>query len=139
MVKSINTNDNKIIKRGFIELVEEFSLESSKEQNAFIDMAGLIIKIKLEKIALENRKATLVSFIDSSLIEKLEKTKLECKNKTSLISTISHELRSPVNAILNTLELIEDVVPSDSINLLEMAKECCNMITSYINDFTVNV
>ena len=104
--------------------------------NYFLDCPNLLIEVKINYTVFDNRDVKLVSFIDCSSTQRLEKFKADCKYKTLLISTISHELRSPVNAILGTLELVEHLLPTESINLLEMAKECCNMITSHINDLT---
>ena len=79
----------------------------------------------------------MINFIDCSAAQRLEKANAESKYKTLMISTISHEIRAPVSAILGSLELLSPLIPKESAKLLVISKECCNLITSYINDLMV--
>jgi len=103
----------------------------------FIDSQEYSIEVKANKLIYYGEEAYIISFLDCSSVRELEKTQIESKYKTILISSISHELRSPVNYILNALDLVSNFLPSDSMSLLEMSKECCNMIIAHINDLTV--
>eukprot|EP00826_Nyctotherus_ovalis_P021769 TRINITY_DN17092_c0_g1_i13.p1 TRINITY_DN17092_c0_g1~~TRINITY_DN17092_c0_g1_i13.p1 ORF type:complete len:405 (+),score=114.40 TRINITY_DN17092_c0_g1_i13:223-1437(+) len=130
-------NERGIAKRELIKFVEQFKEEYSRNYHFFLDVPKLIIEIKVNKVIFDNREAKIISLIDCSSVQRLEQVQTECKYKTIMISSISHELRTPVNAILGTLELVGRFVPKESCKLLAMAKECCNMITSHINDLTV--
>eukprot|EP00826_Nyctotherus_ovalis_P058344 TRINITY_DN8007_c0_g1_i14.p1 TRINITY_DN8007_c0_g1~~TRINITY_DN8007_c0_g1_i14.p1 ORF type:complete len:312 (-),score=53.89 TRINITY_DN8007_c0_g1_i14:1258-2193(-) len=130
-------NEADVQRKGFIEFIEDYKEESYTNCDCFLDVAELLIEVKMNRVIFDNNEAKLVSLTDCTAARSLERMKTECKYKTILISSISHELRTPVNAILGTLELVKDSIPKDSVKLLEMSKECCNMITSHINDLTV--
>lgn len=126
-------------RRSFMEFVESYSETLYSNCDCFLDVPELLIEVKVNKVTLDNNEAKLVSLTDCTSARSLEKLKTESKYKTILISSISHELRTPVNAILGTLDLVKEFIPKDSVKLLEMSKECCNMITSHINDLTVTL
>jgi nitrogen-specific signal transduction histidine kinase len=94
-------------------------------------------EITISKVIFERSKAILVMFTDCSSGKTMDELRQENRNKTCLIYTISHELRTPVSGIMGTLELISKQVSSESADLIARAKECCNIIESHINDFTV--
>lgn len=127
-----------IVRRNFLEWVERYSEEPFEEGDCFLDVPELLVEVKVHKVIFDNKEAKLVSLTDCTAARSLEQAKTECKYKTTLISSISHELRTPVNSILGTLELVKDFIPKDSVKLLEMSKECCDMITAHINDLTVS-
>eukprot|EP00826_Nyctotherus_ovalis_P034147 TRINITY_DN2801_c0_g1_i4.p1 TRINITY_DN2801_c0_g1~~TRINITY_DN2801_c0_g1_i4.p1 ORF type:complete len:421 (+),score=72.19 TRINITY_DN2801_c0_g1_i4:336-1598(+) len=127
-----------IVRQNFLEWVEKYSEESFEEGDCFLDVPELLVEVKVHKVIFDNKEAKLVSLTDCTAARSLEQAKSECKYKTTLISSISHELRTPVNSILGTLELVKDFIPKDSVKLLEMSKECCDMITAHINDLTVS-
>eukprot|EP00826_Nyctotherus_ovalis_P044641 TRINITY_DN4833_c0_g1_i12.p1 TRINITY_DN4833_c0_g1~~TRINITY_DN4833_c0_g1_i12.p1 ORF type:complete len:478 (+),score=59.56 TRINITY_DN4833_c0_g1_i12:301-1734(+) len=141
-IKGINTSGDDV-KTEFREKLTEFIRSSGernfKDCNCFLDSSEFVIKININKLIFNGEEANIVSFIDCSSASEIEKFQTECKYKTILISSISHELRTPVNYILNALDLVSSFLPSDSMNLLEMSKECCNMIIAHINDLTVRL
>ncbi len=103
----------------------------------FLDKTDRMVEVRACKVTFEVRKARIVSFIDCSSAQRLEKAQSDSKYKTLLISTVSHELRTPVNAILGAISLLSNCVPKEYEKLLEVARESCNMLTFHINDFTV--
>ena len=137
IVTNGSDNDEIIGKLKLKELIINFDNKLSKSQSFFLDEVDSIIQIKVSDAVFDEKKAKIISFTDCSAVQKLKQIQTECKYKTILISTISHELRTPVNAILGTLELVSEFIPEHSRKLLDMSKECCNMITSQINDLTV--
>jgi nitrogen-specific signal transduction histidine kinase len=132
-------SDHSIHKKSFTKFIEEYSENIYGKSDCFLDIPELLVELKVNRVIFDNNEAKLVSLTDCTSARSLEKIKSECKYKTILISNISHELRTPVNAILGTLDLVKDFIPKESAKLLEISKECCNMITSHINDLTVTV
>eukprot|EP00826_Nyctotherus_ovalis_P058282 TRINITY_DN7998_c0_g2_i1.p4 TRINITY_DN7998_c0_g2~~TRINITY_DN7998_c0_g2_i1.p4 ORF type:complete len:214 (+),score=55.46 TRINITY_DN7998_c0_g2_i1:756-1397(+) len=125
------------LKEKLVDFINAPKKNNLRNCKCFLDHEELVIEIKVNKLIFNGEDANIVSFIDCSSAKELEKTQIECKYKTILISSISHELRSPVNYILNALDLVSSFLPSTSMGLLEMSKECCNMIIAHINDLTV--
>lgn len=139
-IKIIRTNSStqhNIKKNNLVKFIENFNEETDGGLNYFLDIPKLLIEVKISGMIFDGKEAKIISLIDCSSAQRLEKVKTECKYKTILISNISHELRTPVNSILGTLELVEHLLPKESIMMLNMAKECCSLITSHINDLTV--
>jgi signal transduction histidine kinase len=132
-----NNSAKDIRKRELIKFVEEFQEEYSVDYNFFLDLPKLFIEVKVNKVIFDNNEAKIISLIDCGSAQKLGQALTESKCKTILMSSISHELRTAVNAILDTLKLVERFIPKESSKLLAMAKECCNMIAFHINDLTV--
>eukprot|EP00826_Nyctotherus_ovalis_P064941 TRINITY_DN9536_c0_g1_i10.p1 TRINITY_DN9536_c0_g1~~TRINITY_DN9536_c0_g1_i10.p1 ORF type:complete len:504 (-),score=119.50 TRINITY_DN9536_c0_g1_i10:92-1603(-) len=103
----------------------------------FLDSSdGRLIELKVTKVTREGRKVPLCTFVDCTLAQKLEKVKAESKSKTLTMSIISHELRTPVNAILGSLENIKKHVPLEKQMYIELAKSSCRMLSYQINDLT---
>lgn len=124
---------------GFVEFLKRFGDDrgSNVHESYFLDQSDALIELRVNKVTFEGKKAKIISFIDCSSAQRLEKAQTESKYKTFLIATISHELRTPINAVLGTLEMIRQYVPAESMKYMEIAKESCNMITFHINDLTV--
>jgi len=142
VVKGFKTRSNGTnvdIREKLTDIIKSMPDLETENFTSFLDNTELIIEVKINKLLFNKREASIISFIDCSSASEIEKFKTECKHKTILISSISHELRTPVNYILNALDLVASFLPSESINLLEMSKECCNMIIAHINDLTVNL
>ncbi len=111
--------------------------KTGKRASYFLDQINTLIEIHANKVTFEGEKVKLVSFIDCTSAQRLEKVQTESKYKTSLIATISHELRTPISAVLGTLEVIKKYVPAESMKYVDIATESCNMITFHVNDLTV--
>lgn len=142
MIKGIKTRSDDVkteFKEKLTEFIRSSGERSLKDYNCFLDSSEFVIEIKINKLIFNGEEVNIVSFIDCSSASEIEKFQTECKYKTILISSISHELRTPVNYILNALDLVSSFLPSESMNLLEMSKECCNMIIAHINDLTVRL
>jgi signal transduction histidine kinase len=118
-------------------LIEFKDIINNNNSTHYLDNSNDLIEVSMADIIFEKEEALLVAFTDSNSLQKVEKLCKENKLKTSLVSTISHELRTPVTTIMNTLDLISRFIPTESLNLLEMPKECCTIIVSHINDLTV--
>ncbi len=123
--------------KSFQDLLEETEGCCSSESSHFLDHPSRLVELRVSNVTFDNQDCKLVSFIDCTSARDLQKAQMESKYKTMFIASTSHELRTPVMAILGILEVIEQYVPRDSSKLLDIAKESCNMITFHINDLTV--
>eukprot|EP00826_Nyctotherus_ovalis_P025190 TRINITY_DN1949_c0_g1_i13.p2 TRINITY_DN1949_c0_g1~~TRINITY_DN1949_c0_g1_i13.p2 ORF type:complete len:202 (+),score=56.63 TRINITY_DN1949_c0_g1_i13:833-1438(+) len=128
VIQAKSDSEQATTRRSFMEFVENYSESLYSNCDCFLDVPELLIEVKVNKVTLDNNEAKLVSLTDYTSARSLEKLKTESKYKTILISSISHELR--------TLDLVKefiskDLVSVDSMKLLEMSKECCNMVTSH--------
>jgi hypothetical protein len=74
------------------EIINPIPDPEAKNYSCFLDNSGLVIEIKVNKLLFNKEEATIVSFIDCSSASEIEKFQTECKYKTILISSISHEL-----------------------------------------------
>ena len=94
------------------------------------------IETKIDKIFLDDRDMQILLLQDISHIEKLKEGEAENKFKTMLISTVTHELRNPTNAILNMLEILEELIPlsQDTKKYLTIAQTSGKMLLFLIND-----
>jgi signal transduction histidine kinase len=116
----------------FLELTNENS-----DCTYFLDIPQRFIELKASIITFEGNRAKIISFVDCSAAQRLEKAQNENRYKTLLISTISHELRTPVNAVLGSLEILSMHLSSEFSKVLRVAKDSCDMIIYHINDLTV--
>jgi signal transduction histidine kinase len=103
----------------------------------FLELPNRLIEVRIKKGIFEDQDAHFLSFVDCSTAQRLEKAKTENRCKTLIMSTVSHELRTPVSAILGSLEVIEQYIPPEGKEYLEIAKNSCNMLSFQINDLTV--
>ncbi len=110
--------------------------EQSVETSYFIEDIEKLIEIKFHNITFQGQKARLISLSDCSAAQRLEKAQADSKYKTLLISTVSHEIRTPVGAVSGIIELIKEYIPKEKQDLLEIAKISCEMIVFHINDLT---
>lgn len=111
--------------------------EGTQGNTYFLDNCDTLIQLRIHIIWFQNQEARLLSFSDCSAAQKIEQAESESKYKTLLISTVSHEIRTPIGAVLGTIDLIKPFVPPEKLNLLEIARLSCEMIIFHINDLTV--
>lgn len=128
-----------VIRKSFLSFLEDCPNSSETPESYFLDVPDMLVEIRVNTIIFDNKDTRLIFFVDCSSAQSLEKAQNTIKYKTLLISSISHELRTPVTAILGTLEIVQRFIPAESLKLLDMSKECCNMITAHINDLTVRL
>jgi two-component system, NarL family, capsular synthesis sensor histidine kinase RcsC len=95
------------------------------------------LHMRFLKTFYENSPAVLVVFKDFSIIKECEKAKWETKFKSVLMSTITHELRTPVNAIFGMIQLLKKYVSDDGLHYLLVSESSAHLLTSLINDILV--
>ena len=113
------------------------AMDSSQGLHGFLDLDDdRIIELRTMKGVYNDQSVIFLTFVDCSLAKRLESAKVESKNKTLTMSAISHELRTPVTAILGCLESIEKIIPPEGQVHTELAKNSCHMLCYQINDLT---
>jgi len=107
------------------------------KSHGFIELeSDRLVEIRVKKGIYEDKDVIFVTFMDCSIVQRLEKAKTENRCKTLIMSTVSHELRAPVNAVLGSLETIAQYVPPEGQTYVELAKSSCHMLTYQIDDLT---
>ena len=135
-VKKVNDRYKTISVEKLINFIKSCQ-DAIEDENYFLANIDTLVEIRVKEILFDGREAKLISFMDCTSAQKLEKAETESKYKTKLISTISHELRTPVTAILGSLDAITEVVPEESQQYLNISRDSCNLIISHVNDLTV--
>ena len=95
------------------------------------------IHLKFVKTNYESQEAILVLFKDVSLFKEYEKVKYETKFKSILMTTITHELRTPVNGILGMIQVLKQCANPESLEYLLVAESSCHLLINLINDILV--
>ena len=105
-------------------------------------MDGNQIQIQCKEISSEdglNSKSLFILFTDISMIQKLESAKAESKYKEMLMTTITHELRTPTNGTLSMLELLQSQNLDDQgKDFLQIGVNSCHLLLNLINDILVS-
>jgi signal transduction histidine kinase/DNA-binding NarL/FixJ family response regulator len=97
----------------------------------------LILYKKEIPLDFSGEKVTVEAFIDISPIEKARKSQfLWGEAKTEFLKRVSHDIRNPLNAILNMTDLLEADTDPDSPEKerLGLIRNCCEDIHSVVND-----
>eukprot|EP00826_Nyctotherus_ovalis_P052921 TRINITY_DN6795_c0_g1_i8.p1 TRINITY_DN6795_c0_g1~~TRINITY_DN6795_c0_g1_i8.p1 ORF type:complete len:336 (+),score=60.58 TRINITY_DN6795_c0_g1_i8:807-1814(+) len=136
-VKLVRTGNGELgIKKTLSDMLE--AVDINVDGAYYLENSKDPVEIVASKIFYEMGEALQLTFNQPNLHQTIENLQRESKTKTTLISTISHELRTPIDGIMKTMDLlVEYISADDGISLIEMTKECCNMITAHINDLTV--
>ena len=135
-MRPVDVNSQLAAQVSFVDFVEEFQFSGGKA-HAFLEIYDdQSIELKIMKGIYENQNALFITFVDCSLAQKLEKAKSENRYKTLIMSTVGHELRTPVNAVLGSLEAITPYIPPEGQTYIEIAKNSCHMLSYQINDLT---
>eukprot|EP00826_Nyctotherus_ovalis_P052922 TRINITY_DN6795_c0_g2_i5.p3 TRINITY_DN6795_c0_g2~~TRINITY_DN6795_c0_g2_i5.p3 ORF type:complete len:263 (-),score=86.92 TRINITY_DN6795_c0_g2_i5:1202-1990(-) len=135
-VKLVRTGNGELgIKKTLSDMLE--AVDINVDGAYYLENSKDPVEIVASKIFYEMGEALQLTFNQPNLHQTIENLQRESKTKTTLISTISHELRTPIDGIMKTMDLlVEYISADDGISLIEMTKECCNMITAHINDLT---
>lgn len=129
----------------FVESVSKIKIVTEKNVKAAAEVL-FIVANALSKIGYEELKLKRISkSLECELLEKnllLEDSNKYNKLKTQLFSTISHELKTPINIIYSALQLLEKNYKHNSIIFTEqiflkyskIMKQNCNRLIRLINN-----
>ena len=91
-------------------------------------------ELKYKKILFKNKMCLILILRDVELLEKLNKAKVEEKYKKIIITTISHEFRTPMTSILSGVNLAYDETSNEGKEYLDCAKESAESLLFFFED-----
>jgi K+-sensing histidine kinase KdpD len=106
-------NDEEIIKREFIVKTKKVCISDdlSEKQALFMHM-----------------------FIDTTQIIQLEEAKAQNRYQKQMLANVSHEFRTPLNAMMISLALLKDIVKGPPIKFVKIANSSCNILAALVED-----
>jgi len=152
ILKFVNENDRELV-------YQNFSIENLKEHFSKYELNSIVVRYRIGNevknntwlestiFFLSNRQNNKVSILTKNVTESAESireqnvmlqnalndAKLADKSKTDLISTISHDIRTPLTSIIGLSETVlnknlEDVVREDIENIKSSSNEVLDII-----------
>ena len=95
-----------------------FNSEESKNNDFHDEIDYKVLTVKSLKVNWENNPDSYLHvLIDNTDIHKLEKAKNNNRCQKIMFTSASHEFRTPLNAIMNSFELIKMIVLNEESNL----------------------
>ncbi len=99
---------------------------------------GNIFKITADRLKISSKKLTILTLTEIDISNNLEEKSHLQKSKTDFISNISHEFRTPLNAILGYTELLMNELQNEQqLNRLKIIKDNSKNLLILINDLIV--
>jgi signal transduction histidine kinase len=122
----IESADWKLNEDRYYEL--EMSSESSEQDHVVLDEDRVYTQIRKVAIEYNERPATLLLIRNITHIVKYEKSKNVEKYQELLTGTMSHEMLTPLNAILNLIDILVSKVSSQSEGISTQKNEVLKLI-----------
>ena len=108
VINSINSNDS-------IKFCRK-TIKNKNNQEIHIECGGMVIDIN-KKLKVVGVIRDVTEQVKSEQIQiEIEKKKIEYKNKNEFFVNMSHELKTPINLILSSNQLLENVYKEEIIN-----------------------
>ena len=107
------------------------------ENNVELIEKDFIIKTSLIKIDnfIENDKPIyLQMFIETTQIKMLEEARAQSSYQRQMLANVSHEFRTPLNAMNMALILMKDSIPSQSLKFHQIASSSCDILKGLVED-----
>ncbi|CAG9311883.1 unnamed protein product [Blepharisma stoltei] len=119
-----------------MEDLKSYDLQESGELNlGIIEFRNYILQWKVKKIKFDGNHIILISAANSEQLIKLEQTQAENRCKSYMLRTISHELRTPISAIITFADQAkEDIVNPETLEKLSHIRTSGNILLNFIND-----
>ena len=140
MVKNIlklSREDNK----NLWEKIQTFSTGRKQESSKYL-LEDDRIQVQFKKIKDEelNEETLFLLFADISIVKKLEAARADAKYKEMLMTTITHELRTPTTSTLTMLELLKTrQIDKESRNYIQIGINSCLLLLNLISDIMVRL
>ena len=114
-------------------------VSSFKEQNYLIHDKDHTLKYIIDKrnLFLEDEEVALLSITPSTLAEQTHAKVTESKYSQLMISTITHDLKSPIMAIQGHLSVLDNYVIDNGKQYLKAAQISAQAFEYYIYDLVV--
>ena len=113
-----------------LDIPEEYELQT-------INLDEKDLKIKQKRITFGLKEAVLILIQDVTEINKLVKIEAEDQYSTLLIATVTHELRTPTNAIANSITILRKNAPPNQSKVLDICEKSCKILLFLIDDIMV--
>ena len=112
---------------------------SLSEQNYLVHDRNHTLQymIDIRKIVFKDEEVTLISINCSNAMEKTHAKVTENKYSQLIISTITHDLKSPITAIQGHLSILEQFVAEKGLKYLKAAQVSSVAFEYYIYDLVV--
>ena len=108
VINSINSNDS-------IKFCRK-TIKNKNNQEVHIECGGMVIDVN-KKLKVVGVIRDITEQVKSEQIEiEIEKKKIEYKNKNEFFVNMSHELKTPINLILSSNQLLENLYKEEIIN-----------------------
>jgi len=114
------------------------NLELNQEiELGIVSLQRYTLQLSLKKIKFKESEAFLLSIINSNEMVELEKSYAKKKFKTSLVRTMSHEMRTPVFAVKSITEqlLLSSNLDEKELESLSVANVSAKLLECFINNF----
>ena len=132
--ENIKILEEELIKKGI--LMRETNVNPLSEK---IDLNGRNLEIKRKLIIFEENDSILHLIQDVTEIKEIENLKAENKFTSVLIAAVTHELRTPTNAILNSMTTLKPLVDNQHLELITVCEQSCEMLIYLIDDIMVYI
>lgn len=103
----IEDNSWKESEERFFEVILELPTESTKD---YVERNQFFLQIKRVHVQYSNRPAIMIVIRNISLIVEFEQIKSENKYQELLTATMSHEMLTPLNSIINLAVYLEEKI-----------------------------
>ncbi|QBF30834.1 ATP-binding protein [Thalassococcus sp. S3] len=129
----------------YIETGEKRVIDAGRVRLEALHKSGRVFPVELSISAAENEDRTVfVSFLrdisqqvadEEELVRARDEAQAGEKAKSELLSVMSHEMRTPLNGILGSLELIDrENLTGQQVRYLDAIRVSGNLLLSHVND-----
>ena len=130
----LTTNSVKIDSNSIIFFITESEKLSVHDSDRTIKTSKLnYIYCDLKSIVFEEKNATIIILNDITKVINWQNQKHEQEMVEMLVATSTHEMRTPLHCIKNTLQMLQDESPQPN-EFISRAIIACDMQECYIND-----
>jgi signal transduction histidine kinase len=132
--QDILTKINLTVSESSLSKLAQYESVSQNNDIKTIKIHSSYIYYDLKQIVFENEEATLTILNDISKVFEFQAQQNQHQMLEMLVATSTHELRTPLHCIKNTLQLINDEGLTQEMDSLSRAMSACEMQECYIND-----
>ena len=91
-------------------------------------------KINMDENSVQDTTNFMHIFIETTQISQLEEAKAQNKYQKQMLANVSHEFRTPLNAMMMSLVLLKDKVQQPDKKFIKIATSSCNILSSLVED-----
>lgn len=91
--------------------------KSFKDDDTFDDSSNFFSVKSIRVLWEDNRESFMHTFINTTQVRKLEEERAKSKWHHLMLASVSHEFRTPINAFVNSLNLIDFLVKELESNI----------------------